>query len=183
MSEKFDFAAYNQNLYAILDIAHAQHVLQIEGIPRFQYGLMRTYLWVAAFLLTAEVGIANHFGMLTYLALDVLQPRDLAALLGWMGAVAVAFFAFCFGIDSMRGRGERHMVMSNPAAWKHLAWKEAHTDYARENFLDRALDEFDAAIGRHREANNTVAMRLKTMSWSLLVSSVLFAWSVLLRIT
>ncbi len=180
----FNKYAHRKNLEFLADVAHKQHLFQMIDIPRFQYGLLRTYLWISAFLLTTEITVADYFHVTDFFNADVVSIRDFFIFFIWFLALGIAFITFCIGVDAMRGRRSDKLGLADPGEWAMVSWNLSdQSKWPREEFLNEVIITLHSSIAHNLATNNQLGAKLRAISRLLVLSACLFGWATILEIT
>jgi len=171
---EFDYPGYYASLDILVTHARDEFVRTTVHVPKFQFDLIKTYLWIASFLLTLMGAMR---GQLLILPLSPQTPFCFP----YLPAMVCAFAVFCLCIDSLRGKGRWNDPVTAYSELVAMNHEEALNGDARTVVSPSLIKTYDDVTVNRREANVRLGRRLRSMSWGLLASAFLFVLSLALR--
>lgn len=157
-----------KDLDLLLDVARTEYKICLIDDSTFQANHTKTYLWISTVMLAAFVAIAQSvytygIGIMFFRSQPLVWSGWVFMALGFFSALCV----FIIGVDSLRGTGSAGMK-----DFKSLFNQMPSPLDEEKKILFRLtlLRFFDTAVNRQKEEINRIGLRLRKMSWLLLLS-------------
>lgn len=166
---EIDTGSYAVKMGLLIDKAYLEYKHLATDIHKLQALYIRTYLWISSLLATLEISGINKFK-----TGDLVIASGMAfsfwALVSSSLLLALITFALC--IDVMRGRENLELPLGDFKFLGEKAFAEAHGD-KEAYFHQTILVSLGKEINHQAAATNQRGQRLRTMSWMLLLASLL----------
>jgi len=164
-----DEDAYSRSLQTVLQLAKDRLDFYLERLRLFQLGIIRTYLWISAFIITTQVGL-----------LRAGPPPGGASIYLALTSIVVSGIVFVLAVDMLRGRGADRSSVEQPKEMADLAYRYSGGELPHQTFLVAVIKGLDENLSRLREKNRKSVRKLRAISLSLTISGLvgLGAWIV-----
>ena len=157
----YDQHAYIKSLEKTVDFSLDTFKYYMERLFTFHMGLVRTYLWVSAFIITIQFALLREYGSSWWQA----------AIVGL--AIVPAIIAFLLAVDQLRGKKAFASHIDDPLALSKKAQECATFDKQQyESFLGSIIKGFSLDLPALKEASTSRVKRLRCIA-SLLMTSAL----------
>lgn len=166
---KFDQKDYKDFLAALLKAAQDEYKLVTYDRRTMQHGILRNYLWLSTVMFSVECTgiyqVASNTG-----APWPMYPSTLFWILAGLSLIS-SLACFCFGVDTMRGRGVVLFPYQVPfESLMSMAHQEASRDLPVGRLYMSMIRDLEKGINQHRAIATTVGKKLRYISWGLLFS-------------
>ena len=166
----FDFDAYHENISLLLSMARDEYKRHFIELPAIQDKTIKTYLWISGALIGLQITAIDKLGVIPFSSMFWITV-----------AILISFFAFCFGVDTLRGRDESvfgvksyNKVLSDAYLWANKPGSDRKLKISLINFLE-------TAINAEKQINTWRAKRLRGMSHLLLFSGLATGMTVICK--
>lgn len=169
----FSSAEYDKMLDLILKAAQDEYKQVAYDLPNFQKVGLRNYLWLSTVILAAECVLFAR----------VVNPEQGFWLFPWEVTAGGFFYwwatlallcgvvVFVGGLDTMRGRGFSLCPVGRPyGEFMQMAYEEALGKRDQAEFRVNMINDLELAINDYRTKANSVGLKLRKMSYALLLS-------------
>lgn len=156
----FNHQAYQKNLDKLVDASFDyQKTYHINIVDR-QLGLIKTYLWTAAFIMGAQLTLLGQFKI------------PLASSEGYFLAASafLALASFTYAVDTLRGRKEDWLPEEGPRHLVNKLYKEAEKSGEETHIALVIIDQCNEFTSRTRKGILKRGLKLKGLSKSLSAS-------------
>ncbi len=132
---EFNKAAYLQSLERAVDLSNDTFQYHMERLLTFHVGLIRTYLWISAFLITVFLTVMKD-------STPVFWEKWVVSL-----AILSAFAAFILAVDQLRGRESFVSYTDRPKSLADIAHKTASgEEWQHEAFLMSLIEGYHLSL-------------------------------------
>lgn len=169
----YSSAEYDKMLDLILKAAQDEFKQVAYDLPNFQKVALRNYLWLSTVILAAECALFAH----------VVNPEQgfwmfpwdvtLTGFFYWWASLALlcGVVVFVGGLDTMRGRGYSLCPVGRPySEFMQMAYEEATGKRDQAEFRVNMINDLEVAINDYRTKASSVGLKLRKMSYALLLS-------------
>lgn len=166
---KFDHANYKECLTTLLKAAQDEYKVITYDRRTMQHGILRNYLWLSTVMFSVEcTGIYRVVSNPSTPWL--MHPGTLFWILAGLSLIS-SLACFCFGVDTMRGRGVVFFPYQVPfESLMSMAHQEASRDLPVGRLYMSMIRDLEKSINQHRAIATTVGRKLRCISWGLLFS-------------
>jgi hypothetical protein len=170
----FDAQSHNQNISLLLEIARDEYKRYLIELPTIQFNALHTYLWISSAL----------FGLQSALIYKLIDPTPvivlpLCAKFYLAFSILLSFGAFCFGIDSLRGRDLSVLGIESYSELKHQVRDLAKKPRSVKILNLSLITFFENAINVEKKKNSERTRKLHIISALLLGSGVATGLSII----
>lgn len=166
---KFDHANYKECLTTLLKAAQDEYKAITYDRRAIQHSILRNYLWLSTIMFSVEcTGIFQVVGNKG--TPWPMHPGTLFWILAGLSLIS-SLACFCFGVDTMRGRGVVLFPYQVPfESLMSMAHQEASRDLPVGRLYMSMIRDLEKGINQHRAIATTVGKKLRYISWGLLFS-------------
>ena len=177
ITEKIAFGKeFASTLDTMINVWIAEFHATAHMTKRFQYSTIKTYMWVASVVFAAQISLyidlATSKNLIHALSITVDVQNCLYRFLS-CGSLMFSLAVFLLGVDTMRGRHKTAKpIESDVDRVMDLAYDDCskpYYEYARITMLK----EIDKALLHHRVMASERGIKMRIMSWGILVSVVM----------
>lgn len=147
---------YRDSIEKLFHIALNRHHFYFIDMPNYQYSIVKTYLWIAAFIISAQIAIIHNF--------------KIEGLVKLFSFASVIFSAFAFGIAvyTMKLKKAVQSSIENLLEIDQLAW-----DYSLEDdtsFMRSIINGINSDLNHLITTTNSRGLKLRAIAWLLLIA-------------
>ncbi|KAF1076288.1 hypothetical protein MKHDV_01309 [Halodesulfovibrio sp. MK-HDV] len=173
---------YRDDLKFLVELGNSEYLLYETDMLDHQHNLIKTYLWVASIIFTAQTSfylsiIKDDFKLLTTftpMKIDSIStPYYLLLILSLYCAVCV----FLFAVDTLRGRNTLEVPYKNFETEMVNAYDDAFENDSFELY-QKLLTQLETSINQRSTLANCNGLKLRKMSQLLLTSAVTGLFSI-----
>lgn len=165
----FDFGNYKEFLATLLKAAQDEYKVVTYDRRTMQHAILRNYLWLSTIMFSVEcTGIYQVVGNT-----GVPWPMYPSALFWILAGLSVtsSLACFCYGIDTMRGRGTVAFPYQVPfESLMDMAHQEASRTLPYGRLYLAMIRDLEKGINQNRATATKVGKKLRYISWGLLLS-------------
>lgn len=173
----FSQEKYEKMLELVLKTAQDEFKQVTYDLPNYQKNILRNYQWLSTVILAAECVLFLHvidkdkgFWLLPW----EVRPTLMFYTWAFLAALA-ALGVFVLGLDTLRGRGVTWCpTLRKYAELTQIAYEEANDEMREKTppgtLRTTMINDLEIAIEDHRIKASSVGLKLRKMSWGLLLS-------------
>lgn len=168
LTDNEKFSRYRDDLKFLVDKAHAEYMTYESYTFPNQHGLIKTYLWIASVLFTAEMTLffkltENNYALVEtfYQNQNPVPPTPFFYF--YFASLCCAIGTFLFAIDTLRGREEKIIPFKNYEQDQLKAFEENYEN-GKTKLYDELIRGLEEALIQRTQICTSTGLKLRKMS-------------------